>query len=216
VKNVGVIVHAILAVGALILAYFAWTDTGVEAPPDEVTMFECTPEQLTSVLMHEERRDVRIEVSHQGDAPSIWVTVTRRPEHGDPSHEQFVGSHDAVDYLSKLAPFRAARSLGELSHEQLGELELAEHPGSLEIHCGSRTGTFDVGARSYGAGDRYLRSHGQGPVYLVAADRLQGLESAEFRLMQRDLHTFVQRDVVGVRLRADGRDKHLLQHNRLD
>ncbi|MBZ0118648.1 MAG: DUF4340 domain-containing protein, partial [Sandaracinaceae bacterium] len=215
-RNASVIVHAILAIGGLLLCYLVWTDTGPEVSESEVTLFECDPDALSRAELHEERKDVLLEVRRQGGEQTIWVTVTRRPETGEPTTERFVGSSDAREYLSKIAPLRAVRSLGELSSAQLGELELAEPSSRLELRCGDRSGSFSLGARSYGTGDRYVRTQGRGPVYLVASDRLQGLESAELRLMQRELHTFERREIVGLRLRGAGRERRLLQHNRLD
>ncbi|MCZ7682337.1 MAG: DUF4340 domain-containing protein [Sandaracinaceae bacterium] len=209
--------HAILAVGGLVLAYLAWTDEAPEVSEDEVNVLECAPDALARVELRTEEKDVTLEMRSEGSGRVAWFTVVRRPENGEPVTESFVGASEATtEWLAQVAPLRARRSLGELSAEQLEQVELDDPEGRLTIDCGGRSTTYQLGGRSYGTGDRYLRAEGGGPVYLVASDRLAPLESAEFRLMERALHTFEWRDVVSLSLRAFGQSKRLLQHNRLD
>lgn len=208
--------HAILAVGGLTLAYLVWTDDRPEMGESEVTILECGPDALTRVELTGTEKDITLELEREGRDRVAWITVTRRPEEGAPSSERFVGAASVRDWIRQVAPLRARRSLGELTPEQLGEVSLAEPEGRLVVHCGGPPTTFMLGGRSYGSGDRYVRAERGGPVYLVASDRLAPLESAEHRLMERALHTFEWRDVVGLSLRAYGQDKRLQQHNRLD
>lgn len=209
--------HAILAVGGLVLAYMVWTDDAPEVSPDEVTVLECQPGSVERVELRTEEKDVTLELRPEGDARVAWFTVVRRPENGEPTTERFVGAREATnEWLEQIAPLRAKRSLGELTREQLEQVELANPEGRLTIACSGQRTTYQLGGRSYGSGDRYLRAESGGPVYLVGADRLSPLESAEFRLMERSLHTFEWRDVVALNLRAFDHQKRLLQHNRLD
>lgn len=208
--------HAILAVGGLVLAYMAWTDDGSSVSDSEVTLLECSPDALARVELTGQEKDVTLELEREGRASVAWITVARRPERGEPSSERFVGSEAVREWTRQVAPLRARRSLGELTAEQLGEVGLSEAEGRLAIRCGRETTTFQLGGRAYGTGDRYVRAERGGPVYLVASDRLAPLESAEFRLMERALHTFEWRDVVSLTLRAFGQEKTLRQHNRLD
>lgn len=209
--------HSILAVGGLLLAYLVWTDDSPERSPDEVTITSCDAAAIQRVELEMKDKDVRLEMrGEQGGDRYAWLTVERRPESGQPSTDGFVGSEAVREWLSQIAPLRARRSLGELSAEQLADVGLAEPEGKLRLHCGDQTATFSLGSRAYGTGDRYVRAEAGGPVYLLASDRLSPLESAEFRLMERQLHTFEWRDVVSLRLRAFGQEREYLQHNRLD
>ncbi len=214
---IGIAAHAILAIGGLVMAYLVWTDDAPDVSEDEVTVLECDADAITRVELRSEEKDVTLELRGQGEERTAWFTVVRHPENGEPATERFVGAAEATrEWLGQIAPLRARRSLGELSGEQLESVELDEPEGRLTIACGGRDVTYQLGGRSYGTGDRYLRANGGGPVYLVASDRLAPLESAEFRLMERALHTVEGRDVVQLELRAFGQTKRLLQHNRLD
>jgi hypothetical protein len=208
--------HAILAIGGLSLAYWVWAHEDVEVGENEVTILECSVDTITRVELTSREKDVTLELSRDERGLVSWFTVTRRPEQGEPSSERFVGAASVREWLQQIAPLRARRSLGELTAEQLGEVELDEPEGRLAVRCGDRTTTFQLGGRAYGTGDRYVRGEGGGPVYLVATDRLAPLESAEHRLMERALHTFEWRDVLSLRLRAFEQEKTLQQHNRLD
>lgn len=220
--------HAILAVGGLVLAYLVWTDDAPAAREGEVTIFECAPDAVHRIELTGEREDVRVELSRDredhaddadaaDDAPPAWITVTERPEEGEPTTARFVGSQEAIEaYLEKVAPLRARRSLGVLGDEELASVGLDAPEGQLVLACGGREARFSVGGRAYGRGDRYLREEDGGTVYLVASDRLAPLESAEHRLMQRQLHTFAWREVVSLTVRAFGADKTLRQRNRHD
>jgi len=212
----GIAAHSILALGGLVLAYLVWTDDSPEVSPDEVTIADCSAGAVQRVELTTKEKDVLLEMRSDEGGRVAWLTVTRRPERGEPSTERFVGSKAVGEWLAQVGPLRARRSLGELGAEQLGEVGLAEPEGTLKLRCGEREASFVLGGRAYGTGDRYVRAERGGPVYLVASDRLAPLESAEFRLMERQLHTFEWRDVVSLRLAAFGQERELLQHNRLD
>jgi len=212
----GIAAHSILAVGGLVLAYLVWTDDSPEVSPDEVTITPCDADDVTRVALTTEEKDVTLELRGEGDDRVAWLTVVRRPAEGEPTTERFVGSDAVTEWLAGAAPLRARRSLGELSAEQLGRVGLDEPEGTLAFRCGGSSASFQMGGRAYGNGDRYLRAERGGPVYLVASDKLAPLESAEFRLMERQLHTFEWREVVSLRLAAFDQQRELLQHNRLD
>lgn len=208
--------HSILAVGGLVLAYLVWTDDSPEVSADEVTITPCDADDVTRVALTTEDKDVTLELRGEGAERVAWLTVVRRPAEGEPTTERFVGSDAVAEWLATAAPLRARRSLGELSAEQLEGVGLDEPEGTLAFQCGGASASFRIGGRAYGNGDRYLRAERGGPVYLVASDKLAPLESAEFRLMERQLHTFEWREVVALRLRAFDQERELLQHNRLD
>lgn len=208
--------HAILAIGGLTLAYLTWTDDAPDVDENEVTILECSPDAISRVELRTSEKDVILELRAEEGERVARLTVTRRPERGDPTTEQFVGSEAVSEWLAQVGPLRAKRSLGDLTREQLEEVDLHEPEGRLIVRCGGNNTTFQLGGRAYGSGDRYVQRDNGGPVYLVASDRLAPLESAEFRLMERELHRFEWQNVVSLRLRAFDQQKELLHRNRLD
>lgn len=211
-----VLAHGILAAGGLVLAYLVWTDDSTPAPEGEVTIFECDAHAIGRVELTSDDKDVALELTRDDDALLAWISVTERPDEGEPRSKRFVGSEAVEDYLAQVAPLRARRSLGDLSDEDLTAVGLNEPEGRFTLVCGSRRETFLLGSRAYGQGDRYARKERGGPVYLVASDRIAPLEAAERQLMQRQLHTFEWPDVESLVVRAHGVEKRLLQRNRLD
>ena len=232
-----VVAHGALAIVGLTVAYMVWTK-GEEpevTTDEEVTIVECTSAELTSLTLHTKQRDVKLEMRGQGEARAAWFRVTRRQTPptpptatpgGDPPSatpppatvpdevKQFVGSSAVTEYLTKAVPFRAIRSLGPVDAPQLEELELKTPETSIEIACGGRARTFQIGGTAFGTGDRYAREASGGPVYLLKAEIVRDLESAEFRMMQRDLHTFEMSKVQNIRVRAFDQERTLLQRNR--
>lgn len=210
-----VLAHLVLALGGLTLAYLVWTGEESAAAPGEVTIFECDPDALDRVALTLGEREVTMELSREDGERLTWLTVTRTPEEGEPSTTRFVGSDDVAEFLEQLAPLRATRALGTLDEQQREDVGLAEPEGELSLRCGDRSATFQIGARAYGNGDRYVQSE-SGAAYLVGRDRLQPLESAEHQLMQRALHTFEWSEVERLTVSGWGAERTLLQRNRLD
>ncbi|MGE0791300.1 MAG: DUF4340 domain-containing protein [Sandaracinaceae bacterium] len=208
-----VIMHAILAVGALGLAYLVWTDERPSADVDEVTVFECSPDDLSEIHLSLADKDVTIELGHGDDEPT-WVVLERHPENGEASRERFLASDGITGMLEGIAPLRARRSLGTLDEEQIAEVELDEPEGTLRLACGDRNVELALGGRAYGSGDRYARQGNT--VFLLGNERLQPLENPELRLMMRELHTFEWSEVAAAEVDAFDRHKRLLHRNRLD
>ncbi len=213
-----VLVHGVLAAGGLVLAWLVWVTPEEERSPDEVELVDCAPERVAGLELTIEQREVKLEARGQGDERTYWITVTRTPEDGEPSTREFVGSAEKVEeYLAKVAPLRALRSLGELDEETAGEVELGEEPaGTFVYRCGEQTHGYAVGGSAFGTGDRYLREQDGKTAYLLGADSIRDLQSAEALLMQRELNDFEWSDVESLVLRAEDRERRLLQRNRND
>lgn len=211
-----VAVHAVLAVGGLVVAYLVWTDDGESAREEEVTVVDCDAARLSQVSFQGPDRLVTLERrTVEGAPPMWWITSSRNQDEGDPVTEQFVGS-DAVDeYLERIAPLRAKRELGSVADDMLEELELGgEDSTRLALTCAGREHAFEVGGSAYGSGDRYLRASG-GEVFLVEQRIVRDVESPT-TLMQRDLHRFEGTEVEHLEVQAHDRQVRLLQRNRLD
>ena len=122
-----VVAHGVLAAGGLALAYSVWTDADVEErSPQQVDVTACEEIALTEVTFDAEERDVYIELRSEGEEKLAWIVSERKQAEGDPHRTEFVGGKPALEYIEKLAPLPAIRSLGELVDERLAELDLKE------------------------------------------------------------------------------------------
>jgi hypothetical protein len=222
--------HGVAAAIAVFLAWQAWTDEESEEGSQEtVAMYEC--DAVGAVSYATKQRTVRVERQGSGDDAFAWITLEPRAEDQvsdaappeptqylanvktDPAGERPTGT----EWLDKFAPLEATRSLGTVDEELLTELELNDEAPILEVTCGSQTLRYRVGTTTFGArGQRYLQSADGGDVYLVDAELLNQLSSAEASLVQRTLFTFEPQDVDRVRLSGDGREMTLLQRDRLN
>lgn len=209
-----VVLHGVTALGGLLFAYSVWVaDDMPERSGDTVTVFVCDPEDVTQVELRGGTDRVALS-RRDGERPLYWVSVTRAPEAGEQTAAEFVGGEGVATLLEALAPLEAIRSLGALEGESVAELGLEEGVSRLEITCGERSIVLDVGGTAYGTGNRYLRRSGEHEVFLVGAATLRSLETAEFQLMQRALHTFEESDIVELTITVDGQARRLEQRAR--
>lgn len=221
------LVHGILAVAGLVLAWRVWADRNApEVSADAVTLLECGQGRLQSLELDLETKRVAMSVEGRGDEAVYRFEAQQKrtedapdtapPEPLEP--KRFLGSRDDVEaYVDeKLSPLRAIRSLGVPEGALLEEIALDEPEGRLTLRCGERDTVYDIGGAAFGSGDRYVREAGDDVVYLVAADVVRELQSADFRMIQRDLHAFDWTEVASVTAAVDGAEKTLLQRDRLD
>ncbi len=144
--------------------------------------------------------------------------VASQQEHKRPerTERRFVAGEAAEDYLERLLPLRAVRSLGEVKGDALEAIGLKEPSERLVLRCGGKERSFVLGATAYGTGDRYLREASGGPVYLLRSALVTDLRGAEARLMQRRMHRFEDRDVEKLLVRVGQAERTLLHRHRLD
>ncbi len=144
------------------------------------------------------------------------VRRKRARERPERTERRFVAGQLAEDYLERLLPFRAVRSLGTVEEALLEEIGLKEPAERLVLRCGGKERSFALGGTAYGTGDRYLREVEGGPVHLLRAALVTDLRGAEARLMQRDLHRFEPTEVERLTVRFGEAERTLWHRNRLD
>lgn len=145
-------------------------------------------------------------------SPYPWFELLRE---GGAKTWTFVGNDKVDELLGMLAPFRALRNLGMLPRSELEEMKIEPPQRKFTIVLKSGAHVFDVGTRTGGARDYYVRPAGSTEVYLVASDALGHIESPESRFMQRLFRTTPQANISKVVLTAAGKSKTALQRNRL-
>lgn len=118
------------------------------------------------------------------------------------------------EMLGWITPLHANRSLGKLAKDKEKAFGLDNVGTYLRIECGGKKVALDVGGRTFGSGDRYVRDHQSGDVYLVDGPKLTDLQSAQFKFMQGDVHNFTLDDVDEVTIKAAGKERRLMHRNR--
>lgn len=219
--------HGVAAAIAVFLAWQAFTDETEEGSEETVDLYEC--DAVEAVSYATKQRTIRVERRGSGDDAYAWITLEPRAEDQvseaeAPEPTQYLANVKAdpegqrptgIEWLDKFSPLKATRSLGAVDDELLTELELNDESPVLEVRCGDRTLNYRVGTTTFGArGQRYVQPADGGDVYLVEAELLNQLQSAEATLVQRTLFTFEMTELDTVRLSGDGREMTLLQRDR--
>ncbi len=132
-----------------------------------------------------------------------------------PPPNNFVVNESADTYLDRFRRLQALRGLGKLSEEQLAALGFDGPELVFEVECKSVKRSFRVGGSTFGTGDRYLKDLRSQEIFLVDAEVIKGVESAKFRLMQREMHRFELSEVEKVVVSALGQQRTLLHRDRL-
>jgi hypothetical protein len=212
-----VLLQGLLACFGLTIAYLVWTDdTTPRETTSGITIAVCTPDRIGEINFESDRVSIKIERRDDDDDSFWWVTSTRTPESGDPTVTAFVGGQRVDDYLERIAPFVAKRSLGEQDAEQLATFELdEEQASSLSFDCGDRAHAFRIGASVHGSSDRYIQKQEGGDVYLVEARMIGDLQSSSL-MMQRPMHRFETTEIQTIEIAAFGANRTILQHDRLN
>ncbi len=134
---------------------------------------------------------------------------------GAPPPNTFVVNKSADEYLERFKRLQALRGLGKLTDEQLASLGFDGPELVFEVDCKSAKREFRVGGSTFGSGDRYLKDVRTQEIFLVDAELIKGVESAKFRLMQREMHRFELSEVEKVVVSALGQERTLLHRDRL-
>jgi hypothetical protein len=219
--------HGVAAAIAVFLAWQAFTDETEEGSEETVDLYEC--DAVSAVSFANKQRSIRVERRGSGDDAFAWITLEPRAEDqvsqaDAPEPTQYLANVKAdpegqrptgIEWLDKFAPLKATRSLGTVADELLTELELNDEAPVLEVTCGDRALRYRVGTTTFGArGQRYVQSVDGGEVFLVEAELINQLQSAEASLVQRTLFTFELTELDRVRLSGAGQEKTLLQRDR--
>ncbi|MET0389129.1 MAG: DUF4340 domain-containing protein [Polyangiales bacterium] len=128
--------------------------------------------------------------------------------------KRFLANTAFRDYLKRLTPVRAQRSLGKLDKAQDADFGFDKGGTVLQLECSGRALELVAGARAFGASQRYLRDPKSEITYLMDEQLVSELESSQFKFMQSDLHDFKSEDIEEVSVSAQGAKVRLLHRDR--
>jgi hypothetical protein len=234
-----VLVHGLLALFGLIVAFQTWTRVEEdEPPPGEVTAVECDTSAFVSLTLQSEKKRVVVEPKKSAKRRSYWFTVERKspkkaardeqaqstqPESDKKTakerrveRERFLANDDFSELLKWLVPFRAVRALGKDSRELDKEFDNQKEQTTLTLLCGSEKHSFEVGSTTYGTGARYVKNKATKEVFLIPGNVIRDLNSAKYKFMQKRLHSFELKEVDKARVEAQAKRRTLVQRDRHD
>lgn len=203
--------YTVALLGLMVLAYLSWTKKDEVEQSSTVTLLSAAPERVEQIEFFTKTSTVKVSFrKHEGERYS-WFEVQ-----GSRSTRVFVGSDKVEGLVKDFAPFEALRSLGkDLSEEELKLTGLNAPKQKLVLKVLGQDKTFDVGDRTGGARDFYVRPKSAEAVFLVASRILSDLQFPEGKFMQRQLRTAPRTEVNRVTLSVKELSLTALQKNRL-
>jgi predicted RNA-binding protein YlxR (DUF448 family) len=230
------VVHGLLALFGLMVAFQTWTRVEEEEPPPgEVTAVECDSSAFVSLTLQSEQQKVVVEPKKSAKGRSYWFTVeskkpkkaasdeqaqSKQPESEKQTdkepgveRERFLANDDFTELLKWLAPFRAVRALGKNTRELDKEFDAQKEQTTLTLKCGAEKHSFEVGSTTYGTGARYVKNQATKQVFLIPGNVVRDLNSAKYKFMQKRLHGFELNEVDKARVEAQAKRRTLLQRD---
>ncbi|HEX7480037.1 MAG TPA: DUF4340 domain-containing protein [Polyangiales bacterium] len=128
--------------------------------------------------------------------------------------KRFVAKAGFESYLKRVAPLRAVRSLGRLAKDKLAAFGFDAVGTHLELSCAGHKTVLEVGERTFGSSERYLRDEQTQIAYLFDDALISDLQGVQYKFMQSDLHAFAASDVDEATVEARGAKKRLLHRDR--
>lgn len=194
----------------LVAAYLSWTHEDEGADTSEVALWSIQPSQLERLELVTTTQTVAFSRTDADEQDYGWFEVTRRDK-----KTTFVGN-DAVEKLvESFAPLTALRSLGRsLEGEALTRTGLDNPKRKLTVVADGTSRVYDVGERTHGARDHYVRPQTSKEVFLLAARTLGDLEFPQSKFMQRSLLVKPLTEVEAAVLSANGKTLSVVHTNR--
>ena len=126
----------------------------------------------------------------------------------------FVGNQAAEELLRKLARLPVLRKLGRVGDAKLSEFGLTKSQTTLTLVSGGSPRVFVIGDQTHGNRDYYIQDKGDQHVYVMRPRLIEDLRYADFRLIERSLHSFTSKDYDRVTIAGAHTKRTLLQNGR--
>lgn len=207
-------IYGSLLVLLLAGAYWSYSkgdSTPSSAESEKVDIVDVPKDGLKGLVFY--AKTSTVEVSSKKDEKGeeyTWFVVEQGKR-----KRSFAGNDKVKAMLEGFTPFKALRSLGRLSADELKETKLDKPEKKLVLRLRDGERTVEVGGRTHSARDHYVRTPGGQEVYLVASAVLGDLEFPEGRFMQRKLREEAVKDLSKAEITVNGKTKTFLQKNRL-
>jgi hypothetical protein len=156
------------------------------------------------------------------DAGAPALPSGHPPAHGDPhahaepeSNEpkRFISLAKGNELAESLATLKATRVLGKIAPERIADFGFDKTDlGTLEVVVGGKTHTLQLGEKTPGGSDRYVRDTATGEAYVIAGLIANDLTAADNRLIEREFHDFGDEKVAKVVLKTATGSREVVRH----
>lgn len=213
----GLAVHALLLGLAVASAGYVWTR---EEPPKalaqaEVTVWQGKPADITRVVYETKTKKAVLEpksdaggryyvgsLDKETPPPTPGSDAGAPPPPSTPTRTttMFVSVAAAEKLAAELAPLRAMRAVGKIDPGREAEFGFDKPEGTLLLETSAGPHKLVVGGTTPGGADRYVREEASGEVFVLKGETLRSLESADSRLIERDLHPWKDNELTAAKV----------------
>lgn len=124
---------------------------------------------------------------------------------------EFVAVGAAQKIIEAMAPLKALRALGRIPEDRSSEFGLAEPEGTLIVTVKGTEHKLVIGGTTPGGGDRYVRDPSSGETYVIDGDAVRDFDTAESRLIERDLHEWKEAEVTTADLKSGDKKRQIVR-----
>jgi hypothetical protein len=233
-KERGIYVHLGLLVAAVLAAVLVWTrDKQPKAlSPDSVVVWSGRPADVTRIALEAKGKKVNLEAKkddlgayyvgsmeketapppvRDAGAPDATVASSDPPASPTRTTIEFVSVGAATKLAESFAPLRAIRALGKIGADRDAEFGLNEPEGTVTVQVRDTERKLLLGAATQGGGDRYVRDPATTEVYVIEGDILRDLETADSKLVERELHEWKDVDIASAELSVGDRKRNIVR-----
>lgn len=124
---------------------------------------------------------------------------------------EFVAVGAAQKIVDAMAPLKALRALGRIPEDRSSEFGLSEPEGTLIVSLKGTERKLVIGGTTPGGGDRYVRDPSSGEIYVIDGDAVRDLDTAESRLVERELHEWKEAEVTVADVKAGDKTRQIIR-----
>jgi len=223
----GLIVHVALFVLASASAVAIWTreEKPKASAQAEATVWSGRAADVERVIFEGKSRKVVLETK-KDDLGAYYVgTLEKEPPNVPPVGDtgappqappertkmEFVAVGVAQKLAETLSPLKALRALGRIPDDRAAEFGLAEPEGTLSVTIRGTEHKLVIGSTTPGGGDRYAKDPATGEVYVIDGDAIRDLDTAESRLIERDLHEWKETEVTTAEVKTGEKSRQIVR-----
>jgi hypothetical protein len=230
-------VHLGLVVVAALFAVLVWTrdEKASALAVADVTVWTGRAEDVERIAFEGKSKTVVLEAKTDKEGRYFVGTTERKTTppaekpkdpHQDPGDEAqedappaeptiktttFVSVAAGNKLAEAIAPLKALRSIGRIADDRAAEFGLAEPEGTLTVKMRGAERKLVLGGATPGGADRYARDEATGEVYAIKGDIYRDLDTAESRLLERDLHEWKDVDLAKARVIAGDKRREIVR-----
>jgi hypothetical protein len=133
------------------------------------------------------------------------------PESSEP--KRFISLTKGAELADSLATLKASRVLGKIAPERIPDFGFDKtDQGELKVVVAGKEHVLQLGEKTPGGSDRYVRNTGTGEAYVIPGSIANDLTAADNRLIERDFHSFGEEKVGKVVIKTATGSREVVRH----